>query len=69
MLLNTVAGGHYQERYDENAIRQALATAGAQGWVEGRGTEGQPLPSIASEAASGVARLHLTALGRRALAG
>ena len=34
MLLNTVAGGHYQERYPEAAIRASLRLLLAEGAIE-----------------------------------
>lgn len=63
MFLNTVAGGHYQERWTESALQSALAAALAQGWLEVRAAEGEsPLPPE-SAIRPGGPRLHLTATG------
>lgn len=69
MFLNTVAGGHYEERYPEAEIRAALKAALERGWLapEGDGEAG-PRPGTEPAAGPGAGRLHLTDSGRTTLA-
>ncbi len=69
MFLNTVAGGHYEERYQEAEIREALKAAVEWGWVAPGGDgEAGPVSGTGPAAGPGAGRLHLTDSGRTALA-
>lgn len=46
MFLNTVAGGHYEDRHGEDAIRAALVELVATGAIEAT-HDGQRLPATA----------------------
>ena len=50
MFLNTVAGGHYQERATEDELRQALHRLLHDGHVQARNPDGelvlQPVPGV-----------------------
>lgn len=67
MFLNTVAGGHYQERWSEPELKTALAAALGRGWIEVRSAEDEaPLPPELAARPGGPC-LHLTATGQSAL--
>lgn len=75
MFLNTVAGGHYEERYPEAEIRAAVTAVVERGWVAVAGDDGEGPQSVADSALEpadlgpGAHRLHLTDSGRAALVG
>ncbi|MGH9412283.1 MAG: hypothetical protein ACRD0Y_00955 [Terriglobales bacterium] len=56
MLLNTVAGGHYEERHSEEQIRTALLGLLRSGEVVFTTATGESTPASAQAAASGQVR-------------
>ncbi len=69
MFLNTVAGGHYEERYPEAEIRAALKAALERGWLARNGEgEAGPVSGTGPAVGPGAGPLHLTDSGRTTLA-
>lgn len=67
ILLNTVAGGYYQERFGEQEIQAALIALHADGSLSAHGADGELLASLALPEDRCIFRL--TAKGRAALVG
>ncbi|MHB8733907.1 MAG: hypothetical protein ACYC6M_01275 [Terriglobales bacterium] len=62
MLLNTVAGGHYEDRYSEDAIRAELTQLLDAGMIDVRDATGASGLALARDH-----RLRLTGRGRESL--
>ncbi len=65
MLLNTVAGGHYQDRYSEEQIRSALRALAARGELQATLADGTVVES--PDLQPGLERFHITPAGQAAL--